>query len=137
MIIDEMKEMEGCPLDLKMWVEPYQRSWRAKTNLSATMKADDCVTRINAIADRLRYKYDLSDWNGLGATLAGSGHRMAKNSNGKLLEVAVIERDRASWEWQVEHNGTILVCGFEKTKLEARFAGNDAMFLILASGRDL
>jgi hypothetical protein len=62
---------------------------------------------------------------------------MAKNSNGKLLEVAVIERDRASWEWQVEHNGTILVCGFEKTKLEARFAGNDAMFLILASGRDL
>jgi hypothetical protein len=61
MIIDEMKEMEGCPLDLKMWVEPYQRSWRAKTNLSATMKADDCVTRINAIADRLRYKYDLSD----------------------------------------------------------------------------
>jgi hypothetical protein len=62
---------------------------------------------------------------------------MAKKSNGKLLEVVVIERDRTSWEWQVESNGKLLVCGFEKTQLEARFAGNDAMFLILASGRNL
>ena len=61
MIIDEMNGMEGCPPNLKMSVEPYQHYWRAKTNLSATKNADDCVSRINAIADRLRYKYDLLD----------------------------------------------------------------------------
>jgi hypothetical protein len=61
MIIDEMNGMQGCPPDLKMWVEPYQHYWRAKTNVSATKNADDCVSRINAIAERLRYKYDLLD----------------------------------------------------------------------------
>jgi hypothetical protein len=61
MIMDEINRMGGCPPDIKMWVEPYQRYWRAKTNLSATKNADDCVTRINAIADRLRYRYDLVD----------------------------------------------------------------------------
>ena len=60
MIMDEINGM-GCPPNLKMWVEPYQHYWRAKTNLSATKKGDDCVSCINAIADRLRYKYDLLD----------------------------------------------------------------------------
>jgi hypothetical protein len=53
----------------------------------------------------------------------------------KLLEV-LVRRDSALWEWQFQSCGRILVCGFEKTRLEARFAGNEAMFLMLASGRD-
>jgi hypothetical protein len=61
MIIDEMNGMKGCPPTLKMWVEPYHYYWRAKTNLSATKNADDCVSRIDAIAERLRQRYDLLD----------------------------------------------------------------------------
>ena len=62
MIIDEMNGMEGCPPNLKMWVEPYQHHWRARANLVATLKTDgDCVSRINAIAERLRRRYDLLD----------------------------------------------------------------------------
>jgi hypothetical protein len=53
----------------------------------------------------------------------------------KLLEVIVVDRSRYSWEWQVRCGDNVLVCGFESTRLGASFAGNDALFLILASGR--
>jgi hypothetical protein len=51
-----------------------------------------------------------------------------------LLEM-VVRRNSALWEWQVQSCGRISVCGFEKTHL-GYFAGNEAMFLMLPSGRD-
>jgi hypothetical protein len=61
---------------------------------------------------------------------------MFELSHSKLLEVVVVGRNSNSWEWQVQSSGRVLVCGLEKTRVEARFAGNDAMFLILAAGRN-
>jgi hypothetical protein len=62
---------------------------------------------------------------------------MDEISHSPLLEVDVVQQDVASWEWRVYSGDDVHVCGFEKTKLAARFAGNDARFLILASGRYL
>ena len=62
---------------------------------------------------------------------------MVEKFNSKLLEVVIQERGSESWEWRVHLNGRVLVCGFETSRLEASFAGNDAMFLILQSGRNL
>jgi hypothetical protein len=56
-----MNGMEGCPPGLKIWVEPYQRFWRARTNMAVTLETADCLSRINAIAERLRRRYDLLD----------------------------------------------------------------------------
>jgi hypothetical protein len=54
-----------------------------------------------------------------------------------LLEVDVIQRGIASWEWSVRSGEDVQVCGFEQTMPAARFAGNDALFLMLASGQKL
>jgi hypothetical protein len=56
-------------------------------------------------------------------------------SHTPLLEVDVVQRGVASWEWKVYSGDNVHVCGFEQTGLAARFAGNDARFLILASGQ--
>jgi hypothetical protein len=61
---------------------------------------------------------------------------MAERYRTRLLEVSVVAHGAASWEWQVESRGDVLVCGFETTPIGVRFAGNDALFLILASGRE-
>jgi hypothetical protein len=50
-----------------------------------------------------------------------------------LLEVTVAGRDD-TWEWQARAGDKLLVRGAETTRLAARLAGNDARFLILASG---
>jgi hypothetical protein len=60
--------------------------------------------------------------------------RMAQKARTGLLEVTIVGRSAASWEWQVHSGPEILICGFESTRLAASFAGNDALFLILASG---
>jgi hypothetical protein len=60
---------------------------------------------------------------------------MVETFSTALLEVDVVQRDVASWEWRVRSGDDVHVCGFEQTQLAARFAGNDARFLILASGR--
>jgi hypothetical protein len=62
---------------------------------------------------------------------------MAEMSHTRLLEVDVVQLDAASWEWRVYSGDDVHVCGFEQTLLAARFAGNDARFLILASGQKL
>ena len=49
----------------------------------------------------------------------------------RLLEVAVVARDD-SWEWQVQSQGTVLVSGTGRTRLLARFLGNDARLRLLA-----
>jgi hypothetical protein len=116
---------QSAPRNVKRWKQGFRHGRAAWTYDCRGSGSDQLFYEQSGVAAR-----HASEVN-------GRKREMAKKSNGKLLEVAVIERDPTSWEWQVEYNGRILVCGFEKTKLEARFAGNDAMFLILASGRDL
>jgi hypothetical protein len=60
---------------------------------------------------------------------------MDQTRSSNLLEVSVIARNGA-WEWQVHVGDKLLVSGSEATRIAARFAGNDARFLILASGWD-
>jgi hypothetical protein len=48
-----------------------------------------------------------------------------------LLEVTVVARED-SWEWQVQSHGTVLVSGTGRTRLLARFLGNDARLRLLA-----
>jgi hypothetical protein len=59
---------------------------------------------------------------------------MAQKSRTKLLEVAVVKRSPSSWEWRVHFGTEVLIEGVETTHTGARFAGNDALFQILASG---
>jgi hypothetical protein len=58
---------------------------------------------------------------------------MAQKSQTKLLEVSIVERSESSWEWSVHFGAEVLICGTESTHTGARFAGYDALFLILAS----
>jgi hypothetical protein len=48
--------------------------------------------------------------------------------------VVVDELRPAFWEWRVNCGPELLLCGFESSRIAARFAGNDAVFLLLASG---
>jgi hypothetical protein len=57
---------------------------------------------------------------------------MDQKSRTKLLEVFVEELNE-SWRWSVHFGQHILGSGVEKTSIAARFAGNDALFKILAS----
>jgi hypothetical protein len=52
----------------------------------------------------------------------------------KLLDVVVDERGPEFWEWRVYSGRNLLLSGFESSRLAARFAGNDTLFLLLASG---
>jgi hypothetical protein len=52
----------------------------------------------------------------------------------KLLEVTATARGAASWEWQLSRSDEVLVVGFENSRMAAKFAGNDALFLALADG---
>ena len=59
---------------------------------------------------------------------------MAEKSRPKLLEVSVVERGPGSWEWRTHTGDDVHVCGFEVSRLAARFAAYDAMFSMLAGG---
>jgi hypothetical protein len=61
--------------------------------------------------------------------------RVAEKHRTKLLEVSVIERGAQSWEWRVHTGDNVHVCGFELSRMAARFSGYDAMFQILADGK--
>ena len=56
--------------------------------------------------------------------------RMAETPR-RLLEVTVVARDD-SWEWHVQSQGTVLISGTGRTRLLARFLGNDARLRLLA-----
>jgi hypothetical protein len=58
---------------------------------------------------------------------------MAEKPRAKLLEVTVAGLSDQSWEWRVVAGEEILIIGHEATRLEARVAGNAALFLTLAS----
>jgi hypothetical protein len=56
--------------------------------------------------------------------------RMAETPR-RHLEVTVVARDD-SWEWQVQSEDTVLISGTGRTRLLARFLGNDARLRLLA-----
>jgi hypothetical protein len=58
---------------------------------------------------------------------------MVERSRTKLLEVTIAGLSDQSWEWRVVAGDEILIIGFEATRLEARVAGNAALFLTLDS----
>jgi hypothetical protein len=60
---------------------------------------------------------------------------MVEKSGTRLLEVSVSRVPlRQRWRWQVKAGDKLIAEGFEKEKIKARFEGNNAMFLLLASG---
>jgi hypothetical protein len=58
---------------------------------------------------------------------------MVEKSRTRMLEVSVTHRP-PRWEWEVTSNGESIANGIEKGPVEARFEGNNAMFLLLAAG---
>jgi hypothetical protein len=51
-----------------------------------------------------------------------------------MFEVVIIERGPTHWEWQVcDRDGLQIMQGREKTRAEARYQGNRALFSLLAS----
>jgi hypothetical protein len=58
---------------------------------------------------------------------------MTQKSRIKLLEVIVTNPGEQCWEWKVVAGEDILVVGFA-TRLAARVAGNDPLFLTLSLG---
>jgi hypothetical protein len=50
-----------------------------------------------------------------------------------MLEVSVTHQP-PRWEWQITFDGEMIANGFECEKLAAQFEGNNAMFMLLASG---
>jgi hypothetical protein len=54
-----------------------------------------------------------------------------------LLEVLITELSPTKWEWRVcDRYGVAIMGGFESTRPAAKYRGNRALFLLLASGRD-
>jgi len=50
-----------------------------------------------------------------------------------VLEVVLIDRRGRGWEWQVrDQSGNTFMAGREKTRQAARYAGNRALFQLLA-----
>jgi hypothetical protein len=52
-----------------------------------------------------------------------------------MFEVVIIEHSPADWEWQVcESDGVWVMQGRAKTRAEAKYQGNRALFSLLAIG---
>jgi hypothetical protein len=52
-----------------------------------------------------------------------------------VFEVVIIERGPTHWEWQVcKSDGVLLMQGRAKTRAEAKYQDNRALFSLLAGG---
>ena len=52
-----------------------------------------------------------------------------------MFEVVIINRSPTSWEWQVHNrNGAPITQGWEKTRAAAKYLGERALLLLLATG---
>ena len=52
-----------------------------------------------------------------------------------MFEVVIVQRGATRWEWQVwNRDGVQMMQGREKTRAEARYQGNRALFSLLAIG---
>jgi hypothetical protein len=71
-------------------------------------------------------------WAGL---INRKGIFVGSDMHSTMFEVVIIERGPTHWEWQVCKNaGVQIMQGREKTRAEARYQGNRALFSLLASG---
>ena len=54
-----------------------------------------------------------------------------------MLEMVLTKRGRSRWEWRVyDPTGTVIMGGRENSRLEAKYQGERALFLLLmTSGR--
>jgi hypothetical protein len=59
---------------------------------------------------------------------------MSEISRSTMLDVSVALRESGKWEWQVKNSGAVFMNGFEVGRVEASFAGYNALFMLLASG---
>ena len=51
-----------------------------------------------------------------------------------MFEIVIIQRGPTHWEWEVRNcEGLLIVQGWEKTRAEASYQGNRALFSVLAS----
>jgi hypothetical protein len=57
-----------------------------------------------------------------------------EENRSRILEVSVTADRPPRWEWQVTFNGETIANGFEDGRIEAKFEGYNAMFLLLAAG---
>jgi hypothetical protein len=57
-----------------------------------------------------------------------------EESRSRVLEVSVTADRPPRWEWQVTFNGEMIANGFQDGRMEAKFEGYNAMFLLLATG---
>jgi len=54
-----------------------------------------------------------------------------------MFEVLIIERSPSRWEWRVcDRHGTTIMNGFENTRPAAKYKGDRALFILLASSWD-
>jgi hypothetical protein len=52
-----------------------------------------------------------------------------------MFEVVIVRRSPMRWEWRVcDRKGAILMHGSERTRRAARYEGDRALFLLLATG---
>ena len=52
-----------------------------------------------------------------------------------MLEVVIIECGPARWQWQIcDSDGVQIMHGWEKSRAEARYQGNRALFSLLLGG---
>jgi hypothetical protein len=59
---------------------------------------------------------------------------MSAISRSTMLEVSVAVHKSRKWEWQLKNNSSVFMNGFEDGRIEASFAGYQAMFMLLATG---
>jgi hypothetical protein len=72
-------------------------------------------------------------WTGLRVPEAHNSG-MVEISRAHMLDVSVKADRPPRWEWQVTFNGEMIANGFADGRIEARFEGYNAMFLLLAAG---
>jgi primosomal replication protein N len=59
---------------------------------------------------------------------------MPENLRTRMIEMSVIQSGQRSWEWRLYTGKQVHVCGFEATRVAARFAAYDSLIAMLAGG---
>jgi hypothetical protein len=73
--------------------------------------------------------------NGLANGPAGAHIRRMEEYRSRMLEVTVTNCP-PKWEWEVSSGGEMIANGFEREQIAAKFEGYNAMFHLLAAGRN-
>jgi hypothetical protein len=68
-------------------------------------------------------------------TAVGAHIRRMEKYRSRMLEVTVTNHP-PKWEWEVSSGGEMVANGVESEQIAARFEGYNAMFHLLAAGRN-